>query len=107
VRPPRTVNRTRPNDCIYRVGDRGFGAPKVRDVITGNDQARDLCVGGRPGPDGHEWPLWSNPLLSLFAHLVNTFLGNLKRALGGTYHAFDFAKNAHGLRAILIISAGR
>ena len=26
---------------------------------------------------------------------VNTFLGNLKRALGGTYHAFDFAKYAH------------
>jgi ribosomal protein L37AE/L43A len=26
---------------------------------------------------------------------VNTFLGNLKRALGGTYHAFDFAKFAH------------
>jgi ribosomal protein L37AE/L43A len=26
---------------------------------------------------------------------VNTFLGNLKRALDGTYHAFDFAKYAH------------
>ena len=26
---------------------------------------------------------------------VNTFLGNLKRALGGTYHAFAFAKYAH------------
>jgi transposase-like protein len=26
---------------------------------------------------------------------VNTFLGNLKRALSGTYHAFDFAKYAH------------
>lgn len=26
---------------------------------------------------------------------VNTYLGNLKRALGGTYHAFDFAKYAH------------
>jgi ribosomal protein L37AE/L43A len=26
---------------------------------------------------------------------VNTFLGNLKRSLGGTYHAFDFAKYAH------------
>jgi ribosomal protein L37AE/L43A len=26
---------------------------------------------------------------------VNTFLGNLKRALGGTYHAFNFAKYAH------------
>jgi hypothetical protein len=26
---------------------------------------------------------------------VNTFLGNLKRALGGTYHAFDFTKYAH------------
>lgn len=25
---------------------------------------------------------------------VNTFLGNLKRALGGTYHAFNFAKYA-------------
>jgi len=26
---------------------------------------------------------------------VNIFLGNLKRSLGGTYHAFDFAKYAH------------
>ena len=26
---------------------------------------------------------------------VNTFLGNLKSSLGGTYHAFDFAKYAH------------
>ena len=26
---------------------------------------------------------------------VNTFLGNLKRSLGGTYHALDFAKYAH------------
>lgn len=26
---------------------------------------------------------------------VNTFLGNLKRSLDGTYHAFDFAKYAH------------
>jgi ribosomal protein L37AE/L43A len=26
---------------------------------------------------------------------VNTFLGNLKRSLEGTYHAFDFAKYAH------------
>ena len=26
---------------------------------------------------------------------INTVLGNLKRALGGTYHAFDFAKYAH------------
>lgn len=26
---------------------------------------------------------------------INTVLGNLKRALGGTYHAFDFPKYAH------------
>ncbi len=26
---------------------------------------------------------------------INTLLGNLKTALGGTYHAFDFAKYAH------------
>lgn len=26
---------------------------------------------------------------------VNTFLGNLKRSLAGTYHAFDFANYAH------------
>ncbi len=26
---------------------------------------------------------------------INTVLGNLKRALAGTYHAFDFAKYAH------------
>ena len=26
---------------------------------------------------------------------INTVLGNLKRALSGTYHAFDFAKYAH------------
>ena len=30
---------------------------------------------------------------------VNTFLGNLKRSLGGTYHAFDFAKYAHRYRS--------
>ena len=28
-------------------------------------------------------------------HAVNTFLGNLKTAYSGTYHAFDFAKYAH------------
>ena len=27
--------------------------------------------------------------------VINTFLGNLKRSLSGTYHAFDFAKYAH------------
>ncbi len=26
---------------------------------------------------------------------MNTFLGNLKTAYSGTYHAFDFAKYAH------------
>ncbi len=26
---------------------------------------------------------------------INTFLGNLKRSLSGTYHAFDFVKYAH------------
>ena len=26
---------------------------------------------------------------------MNTLLGNLKTAIGGTYHAFDFAKYAH------------
>ena len=26
---------------------------------------------------------------------INTLLGNLKTALTGTYHAFDFAKYAH------------
>jgi hypothetical protein len=26
---------------------------------------------------------------------INTLLGNLKTAIGGTYHAFDFAKYAH------------
>ena len=26
---------------------------------------------------------------------VNTLLGNLKTAISGTYHAFDFAKYAH------------
>jgi hypothetical protein len=26
---------------------------------------------------------------------VNTILGNLKTAITGTYHAFDFAKYAH------------
>ena len=26
---------------------------------------------------------------------INTYLGNLKRSLSGTYHAFDFAKYAH------------
>jgi hypothetical protein len=27
--------------------------------------------------------------------VINTYLGNLKRSLSGTYHAFDFAKYAH------------
>jgi hypothetical protein len=28
-------------------------------------------------------------------HWINTILGNLKTAIAGTYHAFDFDKYAH------------
>jgi hypothetical protein len=28
-------------------------------------------------------------------HWINTILGNLKTAIAGTYHAFDFSKYAH------------
>jgi glyoxylate utilization-related uncharacterized protein len=32
-----------------------------------------------------------------FQAVINTVLGNLKTALAGTYHAFDFAKYAHAV----------
>jgi hypothetical protein len=41
-----------------------------------------IIVGGRKPKDVPEF-LW-----------VNTILGNLKTSLGGSYHAFDFAKYA-------------
>ena len=52
-------------------GVRGSGATQER-IVTGGGPA---CV-----------------KLEQF-RAVNTFLGNLKTACSGTYHAFDFAKN--------------
>lgn len=39
-----TINRVRPDDRIYRIGDREVGALKVRDVSTANDRARVVRV---------------------------------------------------------------
>ena len=55
-----------------------FGAVK----IVGAEHERVVTGGGK-----------SSARLPQF-RAVNTFLGNLKRSLGGTYHAFDFAKYA-------------
>lgn len=56
-----------------------FGAVK----IVGADHERIVTGGGK-----------ACVALTQF-HAVNTFLGNLKRSLSGTYHTFDFAKYAH------------
>ena len=32
---------------------------------------------------------------------INTFLGNLKTAYSGTYHAFDFSRYAHRYLAVV------
>ena len=58
---------------------RCFGA----DQIVGAAHQRVVTGGGKAGTELPQF------------RAVNTFLGNLKRALGGTYHAFDFAKYAH------------
>jgi hypothetical protein len=44
--------------------------------------------------------LWASAKLPQFK-AVNTLLGNLKTALSGTYHAFNFAKYAHSYLAEL------
>ena len=51
--------------------------------LVGADYARVVTGGGK-----------ASTKLPQF-RAVNTFLGNLKRSLSGTYHAFDFAKYAH------------
>ena len=56
-----------------------FGAVQ----IVGADHERVVTGGGRA----------STKLAQFKA--INTYLGNLKRSLSGTYHAFDFAKYAH------------
>jgi ISXO2-like transposase domain len=49
-------------------------------------------IGGHAGADRHRrWP----SLCQAGAVPGGTFLGNLKTAYSGTYHAFDFAKYAH------------
>jgi hypothetical protein len=50
--------------------------------IEAGCQHQAIIVGGRKPKDMPEF-LW-----------VNTILGNLKTSLGGSYHAFDFAKYA-------------
>ena len=49
------------------------------------------------GPSTSAWsPAAARPAPKLPQfRAINTFLGNLKRSLSGTYHAFDFAKYAH------------
>jgi ribosomal protein L37AE/L43A len=56
-----------------------FGAVK----IVGAEQERVVTGGGK-----------ASVALPQFK-AINTLLGNLKTAIGGTYHAFDFAKYAH------------
>ena len=56
-----------------------FGAVQ----IVGAEHERVVTGGGKPSVGLPQF------------RAVNTFLGNLKRSLGGTYHAFDFAKYAH------------
>jgi transposase-like protein len=56
-----------------------FGAVQ----LVGADHERVVTGGGKASAELPQF------------RAVNTFLGNLKRALGGTYHAFDFAKYAH------------
>lgn len=68
-----------PSATVVSDGLRCFGAVQV----VGAEHERVVTGGGKA----------SVGLPQLRA--VNTFLGNLKRSLGGTYHAFDFAKYAH------------
>ena len=56
-----------------------FGAVK----IVGAEHERVVTGGGKASAELPEF------------RAINTVLGNLKRALSGTYHAFDFAKYAH------------
>ena len=56
-----------------------FGAVQ----IVGAEHARVVTGGGKASTELPEF------------RAINTVLGNLKRALSGTYHAFDFAKYAH------------
>ena len=68
------------------VGHRRFRRPVVLSApykIVGADHERVVTGGGKA----------STKLPQFKA--INTFLGNLKRSLSGTYHAFDFAKYAH------------
>ena len=56
-----------------------FGAVQM----VGADHERHVTGGGKASAELPQFKA------------INTFLGNLKRSLGGTYHAFDFAKYAH------------
>ena len=56
-----------------------FGAVQ----LVGADHERHVTGGGKASAELPQFKA------------INTFLGNLKRSLGGTYHAFDFAKYAH------------
>jgi len=53
-----------------------FGAVQ----IVGADYKRVVTGGGKASTKLEQFKV------------INTFLGNLKRSLSGTYHAFDFAK---------------
>ena len=56
-----------------------FGAVQ----IVGADHERVVTGGGKASTNLPQFKA------------INTYLGNLKRSLSGTYHAFDFAKYAH------------
>ena len=73
------VRAMAPSASVVSDGLWCFGAVQ----IVGAAHARAVTGGGK-----------ANTALPQF-RAVNTFLGNLKRALGGTYHAFNFAKYAH------------
>ena len=68
-----------PSATVVSDGLRCFGAVQV----VGAEHERVVTCGGRASVGLPQF------------RAVNTFLGNLKRSLGGTYHAFDFAKYAH------------
>ena len=74
---PRARSRRRPPSSPTACG---VSAPSQ---IVGADHERVVTGGGK-----------ASAKLPQFK-AINTLLGNLKRSLGGTYHAFDFAKYAH------------
>ena len=67
------------------LGHRGLRRAVVlpRSQLVGAEHERIVTGGGKASVELPQF------------RAVNTLLGNLKTAIGGTYHAFDFAKYAH------------